>query len=85
MELREEGCVMLEFTVNQKGKTEDIRIIWSTNGRFNTAAVRAAKGFEYRPYMNQGKTERVAGILNQITFIIDDPRKDRSYIPAGCE
>ena len=85
MELREEGCVMLEFTVNQKGKTEDIRIIWSTNGRFNTAAVRAAKGFEYRPYMNQGKSERVAGILNQITFIIDDPRKDRSYIPAGCE
>ncbi len=85
MELREEGCVMLEFTVNQKGKTEDVRIIWSTNGRFNTAAVRAAKGFEYRPYMNQGKTERVAGILNQITFIIDDPRKGRGYIPAGCE
>ena len=85
MELEEEGCVMLEFTVNQKGKTEDIRIIWSTNGRFNTAAVRAAKGFEYRPYMNQGKTERVAGILNQITFIIDDPRKGRGYIPAGCE
>ena len=85
MERGEEGCVMLEFTVNQKGKTEDIRIIWSTNGRFNTAAVRAAKGFEYRPYMNQGKTERVAGILNQITFIIDDPRKGRGYIPAGCE
>ena len=85
MERGREGCVMLEFSITEEGKTDDIRVIWSTNNAFNQPAIWAAEKFIYKPNIKDGEPKKVLGVLNQITFIIDSPKKLQGYIPTGCE
>ena len=87
-----EGCVMTEFTVTKKGNVADERVIWSKvssnkvdDGIFNKAALKSVKKFKYRPKEIDGVPVDVEGVLNQITFIIEDPNKDKDYSPPGCE
>ena len=79
-----EGCVMLEFNVNEQGKTEDIEVVWSTNKSFNQNAKKTVERFLYQPQIEEGKPVKVEGVLNQITFIIEGKSKPRNYIPEGC-
>ena len=80
-----EGCVMLEFTVTKVGSVRDPVVLWSIpNGIFDRAASRAALKFKYKPQIRDGQAIEVPGVLNQVTFIIEDSSKGPEYVPEGC-
>lgn len=83
------GWVIVEFTVTEKGTVADAQIIetcgWIKNVRndgecvdnpntvFNSAAVKAAMKFKYKPKVIDGKPVATAGVKNKITFeLVDD-------------
>ena len=81
-----EGCVMLEFTVTKVGSVRDPAVIWSQpSGIFDRAAMRSALKFKYKPQIRDGQPIEVSGVLNQITFIIEDKSKGFDYVPEGCD
>jgi len=81
-----EGCVMLEFTVTKVGSVRDPVVLWSIpNGIFDRAASRAALKFKYKPQIRDGQAIEVPGVLNQVTFIIEDSSKGPEYVPEGCD
>ena len=67
-----EGWVILEFTVNEAGTTEDIRVLDSSNGIFETAAVRSVEKYKYRPRVVNGQPVKVTGIKHKVTFMIEE-------------
>ncbi|MDG2060721.1 MAG: energy transducer TonB [SAR86 cluster bacterium] len=80
-----EGCVMLEFVVTKLGSVRDPVVVWSQpNGMFDRAAVRSALKFKYKPMIRDGNPVEVTGVLNQITFVIEDAGKTSEYVPEGC-
>lgn len=81
-----EGCVMLEFTVTKVGSVRDPVVVWSQpRGIFDRAATRSAMKFKYKPQIRDGQAVEVPGVLNQITFIIEDKSKGVDYVPEGCD
>ena len=80
-----EGCVMLEFAVTKVGAVRDPVVLWSIpSGIFDRAAMRSALKFKYKPQIRDGEAIEVRGVLNQITFIIEDKDKSPDYSPEGC-
>ena len=80
-----EGCVMLEFAVTKVGAVRDPVVLWSIpSGIFDRAAMRSALKFKYKPQIRDGEAIEVTGVLNQITFIIEDKDKSPDYSPEGC-
>ena len=80
-----EGCVMLEFSVTKVGAVKDPVVLWSIpSGIFDRAAMRSALKFKYKPQIRDGEAIEVKGVLNQITFIIEDKDKSPDYSPEGC-
>jgi protein TonB len=80
-----EGCVMLEFVVTKVGAVRDPVVLWSIpSGIFDRAAMRSALKFKYKPQIRDGEAIEVKGVLNQITFIIEDKDKPPDYSPEGC-
>ena len=80
-----EGCVMLEFVVTKVGAVRDPVVLWSVpSGIFDRAAMRSALKFKYKPQIRDGEAIEVSGVLNQITFIIEDKDKSPDYTPEGC-
>ena len=80
-----EGCVMLEFTVTKVGSVREPVVLWSVpSGIFDRAAMRSALKFKYKPQIRDGEAIEVRGVLNQITFIIEDKDKSPDYSPEGC-
>jgi len=80
-----EGCVMLEFIVTKVGAVRDPVVLWSIpSGIFDRAAMRSALKFKYKPQIRDGEAIEVKGVLNQITFIIEDKDKSPDYTPEGC-
>ena len=80
-----EGCVMLEFVVTKLGSVRDPYVVWSQpKGMFDRAAVRSALKFKYKPMIRDGNPVDVTGVLNQITFVIEDASKSVDYVPEGC-
>jgi len=80
-----EGCVMLEFAVTKVGAVKDPVVLWSIpSGIFDRAAMRSALKFKYKPQIRDGEAIEVTGVLNQITFIIEDKDKSPDYSPEGC-
>lgn len=83
------GWVIVEFTVSEKGTVIDVIVLencgWVTNARkegecvdnpnsvFDSAAVKAASKFKYKPKVIDGDPVATAGVLNKITFeLIND-------------
>ncbi len=80
-----EGCVMLEFVVTKVGAVREPVVLWSIpSGIFDRAAMRSALKFKYKPQIRDGEAIEVKGVLNQITFIIEDKDKSPDYTPEGC-
>ena len=68
-----EGYVIVEFTVTKTGTTRDHIIVEAKpKGIFDKAAIQAATKFKYKPRVVDGKPIEVPGVLNKITFIIED-------------
>jgi len=41
--------------------------------------------FKYKPQIRDGQAIEVPGVMNQITFIIEDKSKGVDYVPEGCD
>jgi len=82
------GWVVIEFTVNAKGRVENPSVISNCatvqpteipvecidhpNRIFDTAAVRAAYKFKYKPRVINGMAIATSGVKNRITFELDN-------------
>ena len=67
-----EGYVILEFTVTQTGTVIEPRIIeGDPPGVFDNAALRAVKGYKYKPKMVDGSAVDVTGVRQKFTFKLD--------------
>ena len=68
-----EGYVLLEFTVTRTGAVRDPVVVESAPpGIFDRAAKNAALKFKYRPMIVNGEPVDVSGVLNRITFALQD-------------
>ncbi len=71
-----EGYVIVEFTVTKSGTVQDPFVVegFASSGRpttlFNSAAIKAALKFKYKPKVINGEPVDVAGVQNKITFKI---------------
>jgi len=65
-----EGVIVLEYTINNKGKTEDIIVVESSNDVFNNAAIKAVSQFIYEPSINldTGLTISTLGVEHSVSF-----------------
>lgn len=64
-----EGYVVVEFTVNKRGRVEDPRVVEADpEDMFDKAALEAARKFKYRPKTVNGEPVEVAGVRNIIRF-----------------
>lgn len=67
-----EGYVIIEFTVTQAGTVINPRIIEGDPlGVFDNAALRAVKGYKYKPKMVDGTAVDVTGVRQKFTFKLD--------------
>ena len=68
-----EGVVVLEYTINNKGKTEDIIVLESSDDLFNNAAIKAVSKFIYEPSINldTGLPMRTPGVEHAISFRLE--------------
>lgn len=74
-----EGYVIVEFTVTANGSVRDPFVVESMSGRngnlspssiFDSAAMKAALKFKYKPRVIDGEPVEVPGVRNKITFAI---------------
>lgn len=72
-----EGYVVVEFTVNERGRTENITVIDSNPEIvFDQVAIKAAEKFLYKPQKDtSGKAVAVSGVSNKFTFDLSKARK----------
>ena len=80
-----EGCVMLSFTINKEGKTENAKVEWSTHEGFNKSALTSSKSYEYSIPEKEGVPTNIPDVRTVIVYKIEDPNRSSLYIPAGCE
>ena len=68
-----EGFVLLEFTVTRAGQVRDPVVVESEpSGIFERAALNAVRKFKYKPRIVNGTPVDVSGVLNRITFSLQD-------------
>lgn len=68
-----EGTVYLEFDINIRGATENIKVLESQpKGVFDQAAISAVKKWRYQPKVNDGKKVRTRNFRNRINFKLGD-------------
>lgn len=66
-----EGYVIVEFTVTTNGSVKDPVVIEAEPANiFDSAAVKAALKFKYKPRVIDGEPVEVPGVRNKITFAI---------------
>lgn len=65
-----EGSVVVEFTVNTRGRTENVFVVQSSDPVFETAAIEAARQFLYMPQIVNGAAVDRPGVKNKITFTL---------------
>lgn len=66
-----EGYVIVEFTVTTNGSVKDPVVIEAEPANiFNSAAMKAALKFKYKPRVIDGEPVEVPGVRNKITFAI---------------
>ncbi len=82
------GWAIVEFTVTTMGTVSDVRVVencaWikntqevsecvgNPNSAFDSAAVKAASKFKYKPKVVDGNPIATAGVRNKITFELND-------------
>ncbi len=68
-----EGYVIVEFTVTKTGSVKNPHVVeFEPSTIFNKAAVAAALKFKYKPRIVNGEPIEVHGVLNKITFKLED-------------
>ena len=60
--------VLVEFTIDKKGKTKHIEVIESTDKKFNKNTIQAIKKYRYAPQVIDGKIHETDGVRYLITY-----------------
>lgn len=67
------GYCIVEYTVTTSGSTRDIRPVdCQPSGVFETASVKAAEKFKYKPRVVDGAAIEVAGVQNKFTYELEE-------------
>tara|TARA_R110002049_G_scaffold12576_2_gene56131 strand:+ start:392 stop:784 length:393 start_codon:yes stop_codon:yes gene_type:complete len=67
------GYVVVEFTVDTGGRTENVRVVEAQpEGVFEESALRAAKRFRYFPTVAEGVPIEVPGVVKKLVFGTSD-------------
>lgn len=66
-----EGDVVVEYTVNRRGRATDIRVVESSSEVFNQAAMDAIANSRFVPASVDGERVEVAGLRKQYSFVLD--------------
>lgn len=67
------GYCIVEYTVTTSGSTKDIRAVdCQPSGVFESASVKAAEKFKYKPRVVDGTVIEVAGVQNKFTYELED-------------
>lgn len=67
------GYCIVEYVVTRTGSTRDpIAIDCSPQGVFESASVRAAEKFKYKPRVVDGEPIEVAGVQNKFTYELEE-------------
>ena len=65
--------MILEFTVTRAGTVIEPRVIeGNPQGVFEKAALRAVKGYKYKPKMVDGEPVSVTGVRQKFTFKLEN-------------
>lgn len=67
-----EGYVVVQFDVTANGQVVNVVIIESTDAVFDSAAIKAAERFKFRPRVVDGLALATYGIQNRFRFTLDD-------------
>ncbi len=67
-----EGYVVVQFDVTTDGRVTNIVIVETTNSIFNTASIKAAERFKFKPRVVDGVALASYGIRNLFRFNMDD-------------
>jgi len=73
-----EGTVIVQYDVDELGRTENCSVITAqtstgkATGIFNRAACKAAAKFRYRPRIVDGQAVAVSGVQNRFVFELND-------------
>ncbi len=62
------GYVDLQYAVSENGIATDIEVTFSTDKRFNAAAIKALEGWRFKPSVVDGKTVRTDGYQLRLAF-----------------
>ena len=68
-----EGYVVLSYTVNERGETEDIRVVESSAAEFDRASIESIEKYRYRPRIVDGRTVAVEGVTSRVVFELTSP------------
>jgi periplasmic protein TonB len=69
---RQEGYVLVEFTVTRSGEVRDVKVIESKPRYvFDRAAIEAARKFKYKPRKVDGEPVEVSGVQNKFLFRLE--------------
>ncbi|MEL6869423.1 MAG: energy transducer TonB [Pseudomonadota bacterium] len=66
-----EGSVVVAYDVNAAGRVANARVVSSTHGGFEKAAVDAIQRFRYQPRVVDGQPIATPGLQKQFTFSIE--------------
>ena len=67
-----EGYVVVQFDVSADGQVAGVMVIESSNRVFDSAAVKAAQRFKFKPRVVDGVALATYGIQNRFRFNLDD-------------
>lgn len=63
------GEVLVEYSVNEQGRAEDIRVLDSgSSPMFESAAIKAVRDSLYMPYQKDGDLVKVSGVQRRFVF-----------------
>jgi TonB family protein len=67
-----EGYVVVSYTVNETGSTENIVVEESSSSLFEQSAIDSAAKYKYRPRLENGAPVRVDGVVTRLVFELED-------------
>jgi TonB family protein len=68
---RREGYAIVEFTVDQRGRTANLQAVESSDSTFEQPSIDAARQFRYAPRIVDGTPVEVPGVRNVFTFRLE--------------
>ena len=78
-----EGYVVVQYTVNETGSTEDVTVIDSSTALFESAAIESARKYKYKPRIVNNTPVEVAGVTTRIVFELAGDVIERVPAPAA--